>query len=383
MDNKYSKVRVSRRKDLVTDRCDRARHRGASTVSVMVVLGVLVAVPTVAQEPSIVSNDLPRFGLWGDSALECPANTTWDMRGGDSILTAPGGLGNGEAHLPLSGPSVPERLPATASGEQWKEPQPGSRQSNIWTWQLLPDEVIYSSYLAGPKESRFASVWNYDTDLGWMWDLEAGGRVGLIRYGTGDSLRVEGWQLDLEGAAFPRLDLEHEEDLISADFRVGIPLTFGLGPWRLKLAAYHLSSHLGDEFQLRFPEYSRTNYSRNALVLGGSYYLTEDLRLYSEAEWAFYTDGGSEPWAFQFGIDYSPVRWRNSLRGTPFVAINGHLREEVDFGGSFVAQAGWQWRGTSNHLLRVGVQYFNGKSDQYQFCHRSEEKIGMGLWYDF
>jgi hypothetical protein len=253
-----------------------------------------------------------------------------------------------------------------------------------WTWQLLPDGLIYPSYLAGTKESRFASVWNHDSHLGWMWDLEAGGRVGLLRYGTeGGSPRPDGWQLDLEGAAFPRLDLGHDEDLISVDFRVGVPLTFGCGPFQVKLAAYHLSSHLGDEFSLRFPDYPRINYSRDAIVLGGSYYVTDALRLYAEAEWAWYTDGGTKPWQFQFGIDYSPVWSSQACRGAPFLALNGQIREEVDYGGSFVAQAGWQWRGDSNHLTRVGVQYFTGKSEQFQFFRRNEEKVGFAIWYDY
>jgi hypothetical protein len=256
--------------------------------------------------------------------------------------------------------------------------------SDCWTWQCFPNGLIYPSYLAGTKESRFASVWNHDSRLGWMWDLEAGGRVGLLRFGTdGGTPRPNGWQLDLEGAAFPRLDLDHERDLISVDFRAGVPLTFGYGPFQVKLAAYHLSSHLGDEFSLRFPDYPRINYSRDALVLGGSYYLTDDLRLYAEAEWAWYTDGGTKPWEFQFGLDYSPAwSWQNRC-GAPFLAMNGQLREEVDYGGTFVVQAGWQWRGESNHLLRVGVQYFTGKSDQFQFFRRNEEKIGIAMWYDY
>ena len=151
----------------------------------------------------------------------------------------------------------------------------------------MPDGLVYPTYLAAPKESRFAGLVNYERHWGWLLDLEAGGRVGLFRYGTASTSRPEGWQLDLEGAAFPRLDLEHEEDLIAADFRGGLPLTFGAGPWRGKLAVYHLSSHLGDEFLLRFPEASRINYSRNALVLGGTYFWTEAWSIYGEAEWAF------------------------------------------------------------------------------------------------
>jgi len=258
-----------------------------------------------------------------------------------------------------------------------------SVQLEPWEWQVLPDGLIYPSYLAGPKEPRLAGVWNHDPGLGWMLDLEAGGRVALLRYGTENLQRPDGWELGIEGAAFPRLDADHEGDMISTDFRVGVPLTFGFGPWRMKLAVYHLSSHLGDEFMLRFPDIPRDNYSRNAIVLGSGCYLTEDVFLYGEAEWAFYTDGYTQPWQFQFGVDYTSLRSASSPTGSPFEALNGILREEVDYGGSFVAQAGWQWRGRTNHLFRIGVQYFTGKSDQHQFFCRDEDKVGIGIWYDF
>ncbi len=251
-----------------------------------------------------------------------------------------------------------------------------------WSWQVLPPGLIYRSYLAGAKEPRFASAWVYDRDLGWIWDVSLGGRVGLIRYGTRDALRPEGWQLDFEGAALPRLDLDLEREVISTDYRAGVPLTYGKGPWQVKFAYYHLCSHLADEYQLRFPDAVRLNYIRDSLVLGGSYYWNDDLRFYAEAAWAFNIDDGAQPWEFQFGIDYSPLE-PTGLGGAPFAAINGHLREELDFGGNLVFQTGWQWRGPAGPLFRTGLQYYVGKSDQFEFYDDYEHKLGLAVWYDF
>lgn len=252
-----------------------------------------------------------------------------------------------------------------------------------WTWQVLPDSVIYRSYLAGAKEPRIASQWVFDKNLGWIWDITFGGRVGLVRYGTTDSLQPEGWQLDMEAAAMPRLNAEESLDLMAADYRFGMPLTYGLGPYQTKFAFYHLSSHLGDEIMLHHPgEDERINYSRNCVVWGHSYYLFEDIRLYGEAGWSFTNDGGSKPWEFQFGVDYSPAA-PTTLAPAPFFAINGHLRQELDFGGNLVVQTGWQWRGVTGHLFRMGMQYYTGKSDQYEFFRRNENKVGLGLWYDY
>jgi hypothetical protein len=283
--------------------------------------------------------------------------------------------------FPIAGRANPrspvEEMPP--SGEYVPAPD---YSRDVWDWQLLPDGLIYRSYLAGFKEPRMHSLWAHDDDLGWVWDIALGGRVGLLRYGNHDNALPDGWQIDLEGAAFPRLDPEDERDLVAVDFRAGVPITFGNGPHRTKLAYYHLSSHLGDEFLLKNPTVTRYNYSRDAMVLGQSYYFTPDWRVYGEAGWAFYSDVSGE-WEFQFGVDYSPLV-DAGLRGSPFAALNAHLREEVDFGGNLVAQLGWQWRqAASGHLFRLGLEYFNGKSDQFEFFDQHENKVGLALWYDY
>ena len=279
---------------------------------------------------------------------------------------------------------VPVRLPSVV---QHDSPGQVSPPADPWYWQVLPEGLIYRSYLAGVKEPRIGSTWAYDLNQRWLWEVTIGGRVGLIRYGTDNVLWPQGWQIDLEGAAFTRLDMqkhpnaEHSNDLVAADFRVGIPVTFGRGRWQTKCGYYHISSHLGDELILRDPNVERINYVRDSIVLGRSFYWRDDLRLYAEAAYAIGTDGGAQPWEFQFGIDYSPAE-PTGIAPVPFAAINGHLREEVNFGGNLVVQVGMQWRGATGHLFRMGMQYYNGMSEQFEFYDQYESKIGMGIWYD-
>ncbi|MFZ5832892.1 MAG: DUF1207 domain-containing protein [Planctomycetota bacterium] len=251
-----------------------------------------------------------------------------------------------------------------------------------YTWQLLPEGLMYRSYLAGGREPRIGSQWFYLRGYGWLWDVTLGGRVGILRYGTEDAAWPEGFQVDIEGAGMPRLDAEHQRDLVSSDFRFGVPITARRGPWEAKLAYYHLSSHLGDEWMLSHPTLDRINYVRDCVVLGLAMRPGADWRLYAEAGYAFYINGGAEPWEFQFGIEYSPTR-PSGILGAPFVATNAHLREENDFGGNFAAEAGWQWRGDTGRLFRIGAHYFNGFSDQYQFFQEFEDQLGLGAWYDY
>jgi hypothetical protein len=269
-----------------------------------------------------------------------------------------------------------------AAGEQTMEIDPLIESGPIPTWQILPEGILYATDLADPREPRFGSQWFFDARKGWLWDIALGGRVGVVRYGTTDPTWPEGWQLDVEGAAFPRLAMEEHVDLVSNDFRAGLPLTYRQGLWESKFGYYHLSSHLGDEFMLHHPERERINYSRDALLFGLALRPGRDWRLYGEVAWAFYNDGGSEPWEFQLGASYCPA-YPTGFRGAPFVAVNGRLRQEANFGGNVTLQAGWAWRGQTDRLFRVGFHYLNGLSNQAQFFREFEQQIGTGIWYDF
>lgn len=322
--------------------------------------------------------------------------TAWLLPGGVllwlAIVVCPGTTTAQEILVRLPPLTEPEILPSPSTASTWpencgpsfgKEPASPS-QDEPWTWQVMPSGLLYRSYLAGAKEPRFASYWSTDKDLGAIWDTSVGGRLGLVRYGTTDPVYAEGWQVDLEGGAQARLDPNGESTpLLAADFRVGVPVTWAGDRWQFKTGYYHISSHLGDEYLLLVPDARRINYVRDALCLAVGYYCTERLRLYTETAYAVGADGGAEPWEFQFGADWAPVG-DTRLHGAPFVALNGHLREEVAFGGSFVVQAGWAWRRFARgSLFRIGLEYFNGMSDQYEFFDQAEQRIGWGLWADF
>ena len=266
----------------------------------------------------------------------------------------------------------------------------GSYQDPSWNYtglqlpapaaQFMPLEILYPSYLAGPKEPRIGTQLFKESDDGMLWDTTLGGRFGWLRGTSFDGRRI--WQIDVEGGAILRLDPNENIDLRSVDFRAGIPLTMAWGVHRFKFGYYHLSAHIGDEFLLKNPTFNRLNYVRDAFVFGYARYLSERVRVYGEASWAFYSDV-SEPWQFQFGYENAPTR-PTGIWGSPFVAVNAQLRQEVDYSGTTTLHAGWAWRGArAGRLLRTGFFLQTGKSHQYEFYDTSETQIGAGLWYDF
>jgi hypothetical protein len=264
--------------------------------------------------------------------------------------------------------------------DQAEDPQ-ASFTDELWQWHIRPRGFVYSTYWASPNEPRLATQLVNERDQGGLLDSHIGGRVGLFRFGPRET--PEGFQVDLLGGAKLRQDWDDGLDVLATDYRYDILGTYGSGPQRWNFGFYHVSAHTGDEFLVKNPTFERINFFRDALVLGYSYYPTPKLRLYAETSWAFQREI-SEPWEFQFGLDYGPSG-PTGVRGEPFLAINGQLREEVDFGGNLAVQVGWAWRGEDirDGILRTGVYFYDGKSPQFSFYNEHEQQIGWGLWYDF
>lgn len=251
-------------------------------------------------------------------------------------------------------------------------------------WQILPEGLLYRTYLAGDKESRMQLLSLHDSVSQRQLMDATLGRVGLLRNGSVGGDNPQGFQLDLDGAVFARvLPDEPSTMLEGSDYRAGLT-----GTWREDNTAWrfgysHISSHIGDEFLLANPNTPRLNYVRDSVLAGISQDLTESLRLYGEIAWAAGVSGGAKPLELQAGSEWTPEpksRWS----GAPFLAVHGHYREEQ---GSLIGvntTGGWNWRGNrSGHRLKLGANYYHGPSLQFSFVDRRESLVGGGVWLDF
>lgn len=343
--------------------------------------GVPSAYPAPAPEPARTMGPLPQ-DAFEPAALQRPR---WAQRLSAPEVIPPEGLADWQIPPATEGWNT---LPSDASRGWWLEPEPeglppaGFGLSDAWRWQIFPAGLLYRSYLADVKAARLSSVWHDGQGNSW-WDISFGSQIGLLRYGTLGGPRPQGWQLDIEGVAFPQLDQKRELNLVATDFRAGGFLTFAQGNFEFRFGEYHLSSHAGDEFLLSNPGFTRINFSRDTLVLGAALRTNDAWRFYSEMGYAPWLDSGADHWEFLFGTEYSPLV-SGIGRLAPFLAVHGHLREEVDYGGALVVQTGVQYRGDEvGRLMRFGFEYYNGKSRQWEFFRRNERHVGLGVWYDF
>ena len=273
----------------------------------------------------------------------------------------------------------PQTMPETVFSEH-----PQSREQNLY-WQLLPNGLLYKTYLAGEKEPRMQFVSYYDTkSKRKIWEAVLGGRAGLIRLSDPSISNSDAFQLDLEGAVFARvLPDEPSAMLEGSDYRVGLYGTWKFDRLSYRAGYYHISSHVGDEYLMANPMFNRINYVRDSALAGTAYQLNDVSRIYGEIGYSLGVEGGAKPLEFQFGGEYAPLP-ATQFTGAPFGAVNTHLREDFDFKGGVNVVAGWGWQGEhSKRRLRLGLNYYNGPSLQYEFFDRWENLVGGGIWLDY
>lgn len=250
--------------------------------------------------------------------------------------------------------------------------------------QVLPSSLLYRSYIAAPHEPRFSSAVLFDpSSSSSRWDASLGSRVGLYRRNRPARMDLDAWQIDIEGAAMVRLDPQEKMDLEAADYRFGLLWTGQRDNVSYKFGYFHTSSHVGDEFLIKNPTFQRINYVKESLIFGTSVQATEEWRMYGELAYGVIATGGAKPFQLQLGTEYAKQALRPTL-GAPFVALNVEMRQEVDFTPGLSILTGWQWRNPETaKAFRVGLQFFNGPSNQYSFYQQYDSQIGFGVWYDF
>lgn len=341
--------------------------------------------------------------LLGDRSLTTPISQSADGAGADAFEDVAVPLGEPAEPIDSLGPvqtpdadvfgSPPASEFPESTIEDRAQSRPPMSPDRVFSqdcgrslcWQLLPNGLLYKTYLAGEKEPRMQFVRVYDRVSKQSYDdAVLGGRLGILRHGTKGAIDPQGFQLDLEGAVFARVMPEEDSTpLAGSDYRAGL-----YGTWRndrlsYRFGYYHISSHVGDEYQIANPGFVRANYVRDSALAGLAYETTLTSRIYGEMGYAVGHEGGAEPLEFQYGAEYTPVA-RTVATGAPFVAVNRHLREDFDFAGSWNIAAGWGWMGPqTGRRLRLGVNYYRGPSLQWVFLDQREELVGGGVWIDF
>lgn len=249
--------------------------------------------------------------------------------------------------------------------------------------EYLPSTQKYDMYLASHRTQGFKSGLIYVADDNIKntgasrWDLQAGGRFGLINWDRD-------WQLGIFGSLASIYDNEHSTDNIGWDGRFGATLSHKLSAYQsVKLEYHHQSAHIGDELIERTGR-SRIDYTREEFNAGYSFLPTSLLRCYMEAGWAWklLNESLQEPGRFQAGVEYGFARERkamNNLEWRPFLALDLEFMEERDWQADSTLHLGYYaLRGTD--LWRLGLEVRRGRVPLGEFSQTDETYVEVALW---
>jgi len=256
---------------------------------------------------------------------------------------------------------------------------------------LFPQDQIFCPLLADPKEPRtfvsflrgtFRSLDDpagKGTNIG---SVGLGDTFGLLRWG-GPS-QGEGVQLDVMGSIFAQFDLGTESnDLINADYIVGLPLTFRRSGFSTRVRIYHQSSHLGDEYLLRGEPIERENLSFESV----DFLLSQEmgpLRVYAGGERVF----RREPETVAAKLFHGGAELRTGRAG-PLQIVGGvdlKTPEQHDWSSAISGRVGLEWlrSGPSDHpgrLVTLMLEMYQGPSPYGQFFQDDISYVGVGLHF--
>lgn len=193
--------------------------------------------------------------------------------------------------------------------------------------------VLYQPMIANPRYCGYS--------LGMRFGDQVIGNT-VVQFSLGDIFPIFRWtnvwgggdlQLDIVGcmwAVFSMWEHNNPNDeistLVTTDYMGALQLSYAIDNWSFRLRAYHVSSHLGDEFMVKYPDVQRLNPSMEAIDFFTNYQLTEGLRLFAGPGWVFHSDN-------TFKLDPFYIEWGGELRllghksyyhklyGTPVLAM--------------------------------------------------------------
>jgi hypothetical protein len=254
-------------------------------------------------------------------------------------------------------------------------------------WSAFPPDLLARTYLADPLQPRFAisSLTVSESKIDDTGDrrlaLRLGGRFGLVRF-TPRNRSQRPWQLNIEAGFQGQFDSDHNQDNIGWDGIYGLVLVKRLSErLELKLAAKHVSSHVGDELQERTGR-RRINYTREESIVGLAWRPAQSWRLYGEAARGHELRNSElqKPGRVEAGIEYQTPRalvW--GLSG--YAAVDLNAFEESDWDVDTTVQTGLSLP-SGLRTWRAGIEFHEGRPNLGEFFQDRERWVGFGIWLD-
>ena len=286
--------------------------------------------------------------------------------------------------LCLAGPASAQTIDAPRCGT-------GVHESQAIGVVGFPQDQIFCPIIADPKEPRsfasllrgtFPSIEKPSGEGATIGSVGLGDSFGLVRWGGPRA--GEGVQLDVVGAIFAQFDLDSESnDLINADYIIGLPLTIRRSGFSIRARIYHQSSHLGDEYLLRSSQIQRENLSFESLELLASQEIGP-LRVYGGGERIFRRD----PETVKPKLLHAGAELRSGRAGLLQLVSGVDLKttEQHNWSQALSGRVGFELArpapgGHPVRLVTIMLELYKGPSPYGQFFQEDISYVGVGIHF--
>ncbi len=255
----------------------------------------------------------------------------------------------------------------------------------------FPDVEPFPQLIAAPREVqvRASLVYADRPDVGYDGrnieaEVAVGHTLGLLRLDDGSS-PDRAFTLGIEMGIFSRFFMEFaQRDLINSDFRVGLPLAFRSGAWESRFTIRHVSSHLGDDYLVRFlgdqleGGFGQTSKDGFEGLLARR--LGESVRLYVGGEYNFHINEQMSRAGVRLGGEWEPVEPGEGNGSWPFFASDFEYASFSDkFAATLVGGMGFRVNG---QRFRLEARARFGFTPMGHFRETDETYFGLGFALD-
>lgn len=247
--------------------------------------------------------------------------------------------------------------------------------------EAFPEKLLFPPLMADPRWPRFS---------GTMTKIHKGEQSLLWGANFGESFPWAGnesWQIGAQMGVFSLWDVTTEsDDMINADFLVGLPYTRRWGKTTAMFRLFHVSTHLGDEYVIHHPWVNRVNLSYEAIDVRASYDLDYGFRVYGGGGYLYrrYPDD-LKPGVLQAGGEWQkshPIRYGI----TPYAGVDLQKRQDNGWGTTDVSvRAGVYFNHARLKQRRFSVyaDYYRGHNPNGQWFRQLYETSGLGCQFTF
>jgi hypothetical protein len=256
------------------------------------------------------------------------------------------------------------------------------------TFVFLPLGHLFQPYLADPMRpstgaqlARVSDTTVANTSNS-RFILKLGGLIEIGQLSPAENPNG-GWQFGIEAGFNGQFDRGQSQDNIGWDGLYGLVISYRRNDrWAFRTGIHHVSSHVGDEYAERNGR-KRINYTREEIFGAAAWSFWPQWRTYAELGWAYDLLGKElqEEWRVQAGLEYErdePV-WGRNWR--VYAATNLTAYQESDWNPDTAIQFGIHYR-KSGRLLRIGLEFYDGRTLLGEFFQDSDRWISLGTWYD-